>query len=121
MVRFLISDEQRRALRRWHQAQPKSIRQIDVINWFERQYGHRIRQSTVSDSLSKKYQFLDTSAQKPRLLQGNWPILETILFDWQQNIENQGGDITGDILISQARAIWPQIPDYFNLPIPEFS
>jgi hypothetical protein len=36
-------------------------------------------------------------------------------------IENQGGFTSGDIIIEKAKEIWPQIPQYSNLPSPEFS
>jgi hypothetical protein len=126
MPRIAITDNQRRALRAWYRCQGPSTRQKDVINWFEREYGHRIRQSTVSDSLSERYSYLDsapnTSAtDRTRQRQAQWPILESILFDWQQLLESRGSDVPGDILIEKARSIWPQIPDYVNLPLPEFS
>lgn len=123
-----ITDEQRRALRRWYQQQGPSTKQSDAINWFERQYGRRIRQSTVSESLSKRYTFLDapsTAAINTDLLrrqrQAQWPILENILSAWQQSIETAGGDVPGDLIIAKAKEFWPQIPDYSQSPVPEFS
>lgn len=59
----------------------------------------------------------DTYRQCP----ANWPILEDILYHWQQWIENRNGLITGDILLEKARQIWSQIPDYQDIPTPEFS
>src|SRR5699024_4536831 len=50
----------------------------------------------------------------------NWPILEEILYNWQQIIQNWGGIVTGEILIEKARHIWHQIPEYQNQPVPEF-
>lgn len=120
-----ITDEQRRALRSWYQQQGPSKKQSDAINWFERQYGRRIRQSTVSESLSKRYDFLDdtptSTVDDRRQRQPQWPVLEKVLFTWQQSIENAGGDVPGDALIAKAKSIWPQIPDYVNEAIPEFS
>ena len=118
MPRTGISDEQRRALRAWYRHQPPSVRQIDAINWFEREYRHRLRQSTVSEILSQRYSYLDSqsitssSTSTFRHKQAQWPILEAILFDWHQLVEEQGGEPTGDLIIAKAREIWLQIPDY---------
>jgi hypothetical protein len=109
MPRIAITNDQRRALRQWYQRQGPSKRQIDAINWFEREYGRRIRQSTVSDSLSEHYSHLDaansSATDRSRQRQAQWPILEAILFDWQQHLESYGSDIPGDILIEKAKAI----------------
>ena len=127
MPRTGITDEQRRALRRWYRDQPSSVRQIDAIKWFEAQFNHRIRQSTVSESLSQRYNYLDTQSvtTKPastlRNRSSQWSILEAILFEWHQLIEEQSGEPTGDIIILKAKEIWPRIPEYASLPIPEFS
>lgn len=51
----------------------------------------------------------------------NWPILESILSDWEQSISQQDGFLNSQILIEKARQIWPQIPQYQHLPTPEFS
>lgn len=94
--------------------------------WFERQYQHRLSQSTVSEILSAKYKHLDqenpswaTSLFRQR--SANWPILESILSDWERSISQQGGFLNSQILIEKARQIWPQIPQYQHLPTPEFS
>ena len=126
MPRKGISDEQRRALRAWYQRQPPSVRQIDAINWFEHQYHHRLRQSTVSESLGSRYSYLDqpiepSSSTTFRHKQPQWPILEAVLFSWHQLVEEQGGEPTGDAILAQAKIIWPQIPEYQQLPPPEFS
>jgi len=101
----------------------------NCIEWFYKQFNHQISQSTVSESLSNHFAYLDqdSSASQTSLRDPfcqwapNWPILEAILFDWQQLIERQGGIITDDILIEKACQIWPQVPQYSDLPIPEFS
>lgn len=125
MPRQPISDIQRRALREWFQHQYPRPRQRDCILWFKEKFNHQITQSTVSEILSDRYHYLDQGIEssKPTFRQrtANWPILEEILFNWQQNIRRQGGCITGDILCEKARKIWPQIPQYKDIPPPEFS
>lgn len=125
MPRQPISDIQRKALRQWFQHQYPQPRQRDCMFWFKNKFNHQITQSTVSEILSDRYLYLDQGIEpsKPTFRQrtANWPILEEILFNWQQNIERQGGLITGDILCEKAREIWCQIPQYNNIPSPEFS
>ena len=126
MPRRPISDEQRGALRRWYQRQHPKPRQSEAARWFETQFGHRITQSTVSESLSDRFTYLDTpsapnTTSSFRQRQPQWPILEAILFDWQRRIEQQGGVVTGDILLLKAREIWPRIPQYQDRPLPSFS
>jgi Fission yeast centromere protein N-terminal domain len=114
MTRYRISDEQRKALRKWFQSQHPKPRQSDAAKWFEVKFGHRITQSTVSESLSDRFTYLDTDLDMNktsfRQRQPKWPILEAILFEWQQRIEQQGGLVTGDILLLKAKEIWTRIP-----------
>lgn len=125
MPRFAISSEQRRAIRRYHQNTRPKPRQVDIANWFEQQYNHRLRQSTISESLSDRFAFLDssdiTTHETFRKRPSQWPILEAILFEWHQIIERQGISPSGDILLDKAKEIWPKIPQYEGQPIPHFS
>ena len=101
-------------------------RQADCSLWFERQYKHRLSQSTVSEILSAKYKHLEndenlSSTSLFRRRSANWPILESILSDWERSISQQGGSLNRQILVEKARQIWPQIPQYWHLPTPEIS
>ena len=124
-----ISEAQKKALRTWFRQQYPKPCQRDCIPWFESQFNQQIRPSTVSDILSDRYIYLDNRPVHPatdkhptyRQRPANWPILEDILYQWQQGIESRNGLVTGDMLIEKARQIWPQIPDYQNFPAPEFS
>jgi hypothetical protein len=83
----------------------------------------------VNRSLSKKFSFLDDitnvlatkslSTAKHRGPQ--WPLLELVLFEWQQRIEAKGGQTSGEILIEKASEIWRQTPEYRDKPVPHFS
>ena len=125
MTRYRISDEQQKALRKWFQSQHPKPRQSDAAKWFEVKFGHRITQSTVSESLSDRFTYLDTDLDVNktsfRQRQPKWPILEAILFEWQQRIEQQGGLVTGDILLLKAKEIWTRIPQYQAQTPPSFS
>lgn len=86
-----ITIEQRRALRKHTKAYPV-LRQVQLVEWFEREHGRRINQSTVSDTLGTKYASLDNSdddtrptAQRDRA--ANWPLLERALIEWLKRVE----------------------------------
>ncbi|KZF19571.1 Homeodomain-like protein [Xylona heveae TC161] len=123
-----IAEHERRALREWHRTQYPRPRHAACIDWFERQFHHRVSQSTVSESLSNRYSYLDSPAP-PRLSSkptfknraGQWPLLEAILVDWQRNFEQRGGHTTGQVLIDKAREIWPKLPQYSQLSPPRFG
>lgn len=123
MPRLSLTNAQKKALRQWYRSQSTKPTHQACIKWFEAQYGRKISQSTVSDCLNNKYKYLDTSndIESRRQRVAKWPILETILFEYQKLLESQGHATTGDILIERARHIWHQVPEYRELPEPHFS
>lgn len=118
-----ISLDQRRALRRWAHRQTPKPTQKQCIAWFLQEYDHKLSQSTVSDSLSKAFEYLDEDLNLTgiRVRSGNWPEIEKILWEWQLRIEQEGGVTTGDILQHKAKQIWLRHPQYKEQPCPEFS
>jgi len=93
-----ITIEQRRALREWHSRQYPRPSQKACQRWFKDKYNHSLSQSTVSESLSKHFDSVDNSSAistAARLRTGTWPDLEEILFDWQKQIEDRGGNTSG--------------------------
>jgi hypothetical protein len=119
--RILLS--QRRALRAWALQQHPRPSQKACIAWFQAQYSCTISQSTVSKSLSSHFKAIDTSTNtvRSRLRSGQWPDLENLLFLWQQEIEENGGTTSGELLRIKAQQLWQQLPQYSRLPCPEFS
>jgi len=119
--RILLS--QRRALRAWALQQYPRPSQKACITWFQAQYGRTISQSTVSESLSDRFEAIDTSTDtaRSRLRSAKWPDLENLLFLWQQEVEENGGTTSGELLRIKAQQLWQQIPQYSLLPCPEFS
>jgi Fission yeast centromere protein N-terminal domain/Tc5 transposase DNA-binding domain len=118
-----ITIEQRKALRRWaHRQHPKPT-QKQCIEWFLQEYNHKLSQSTVSESSSTHFSYLDnsTDSDSKRLREGHWPDLERILVTWQIRIEERGGTTSGELLRQKAQEIWYQLPQYLNKPAPEFS
>lgn len=126
MPRNSILDTQRRALRIWHRSQYPRPPHKDCIKWFSENFHFKISQSTISESLSDKFKSLDDAVEitgKPsyRRRQCQWPLLEKLLYEWQQDLEKQGTHCSGEQLIERAQEIWTQIPDYEHIPVPEFS
>lgn len=119
-----IEPAQRQALRAWYQKSYPKPSQKQCIAWFLNKFGHKISQSTVSESLSKAFADLDhikISNNRLKEKSAAWPALEKILLEWQVWVEKKGMQTTGDLIQSKARQIWYSLPEYQNQPIPEFS
>ena len=121
-----MTEADRRALRRHKQSHPKAT-YTDLIKWFQDEFHHKINQSTVSFSLSTQFDYLDTDIRKDTSLTGrrssqsDWPDLESVLFEWQQKMQQQKAIITGDILKQKAYEIWHLLPQYCEQPEPKWS
>lgn len=115
-----ISGTQKQALRVWTQSQNPRPSQSQCSAWFERTYGRGLSQSTISTILSNKFDHLDAgpASTSRRQLAPQWPLLETPLYEW---LASQESTPTADIIITRAREIWNQIPEYQTLPLPHFS
>jgi beta-lactamase class D len=81
-----VTIEQRVALRKWAHFQHPRPSQKQCIEWFLENFGHRLSQSTVSESLSKQYANLEASSGS-RSRTDKWPDLEKVLVEWQRRIE----------------------------------
>jgi len=125
MGRTGISHVERKAIRSWTFSQHPRPRQKAIVAWFEAEFARKLSQSTISESLDDRFQHLDAEAPLSntayRVRAAAWPILEAILYEWQQKIEAQGALVSGDLLADKAREIWLQIPTYQGQTIPEFS
>jgi hypothetical protein len=126
MPRTAITNDQRAALRRWYSSQYPKPRYAAVIEWFFSKYNHRLSQSTVSESLSRRWSHLDSpetlkNSSAKRQREAKWPLLEQMLADWHYHFENQGGSTSSEIILKKAKEIWPQIPQYSGKPCPDFS
>lgn len=117
-----ITGTQKQALRVWAQSQNPRPSQSQCSAWFEQTYGRSLSQSTISTILSKKFDHLDAGPASTlrRQLAPQWPLLETPLCEWLASQE-PGSTPTADIIITKAREIWNQIPEYQTLPLPHFS
>lgn len=122
--RSAFSDAERQALRQYYFSQKPRPSQRALITWFHENHGRKISQSTVSESLSDRYKHLDNSLASKASYRnrfGKWPLLEQILFSWQQQLEAQGAFMSGDLLVEKARELWALLPEYASTPLPEFS
>ncbi|KAF1954443.1 CenpB-DNA-bind-domain-containing protein, partial [Byssothecium circinans] len=124
-TRSAISDAERRSLRQFYSSQKPRPTQKAMRSWFEGKYGRKPSQSTVSESLSDRYKHLDDSPLPSRAVYrtrfGKWPLLEQVLFSWQQQLQAQGSLVSGDLLAEKAREVWALLPEYASTPQPEFS
>lgn len=118
-----IPEDQKKALRAWCRSQESRPTHAASVAWFQRTFGRRLPQSSVSAILSSKYEYLDTGPATGSFRQQppQWPILEARLFEWLKRARETGELSTGDAIFNKAREIWPQITEYANRPPPAFS
>lgn len=80
--------------------------------------------STISESLSKTFEHLDTGATRPDVKRQRtpaWVDLEKALFEWQQRMEKKKAIVTGDLLKEMASVFWDKLPQYEGQLKPKFS
>ncbi|KKA27288.1 hypothetical protein TD95_003468 [Thielaviopsis punctulata] len=115
---------QRRALRHWANSQTNRPSHRACQEWFQREYGQTISQSTVSHSLSPKYSRLDNEAPQlhgSRMRFGNWPNVEKLVLKWYQQAQQTGRHPTNEELADKAKSVFMALPQYKDNPPPEFS
>jgi hypothetical protein len=124
--RHPVTEQQRKSLRERYHQQP-DLTHKDLQIWFEEKYKRAIGQSTISDSLSSRYAYLDSKHLKQghegfsRIRQVQHPVLERALIEWYQLLQGRGINITGDMLKEAARQLWSQIPELAVNPPLNFS
>jgi hypothetical protein len=121
--RTQFSLSEKASLRAYHEQHPH-LTQPALAEWFEAHTGKPIRPNSVSEILSSRYTSLDSDQTKrPKLLKQRraaYPVLERILSDWVYRQE-QHLVISSDLIKGKARSFWPRIPEYNEIPIPDFS
>lgn len=123
--RAVLSNLQRLALREKHRTEPH-LRQAALIAWFEEQFSHKIPQSTLSDTLSRRFEHLDNST-RPRHLEArkrardpHWPELEKALYEVVLRLQ-ASVPITEDFLRAKAEVLWSRLDSYAGMQVPTFS
>jgi hypothetical protein len=126
-IKHSITDEERRALRRYWQQKPidQKLTQEAIQHWFNIKY-HPISQSTVSDSLKPTYDYLDKEKklahpERSYKTQGNWPDLEAALHQWEVHINRSNNTVSELLLQEIAKRLWQRLPQYQNQSMPKFS
>jgi hypothetical protein len=116
--RHKINDRQRSVLQQHYAIQKVSGGATDlksIARWFENIYQFTIDLSQISRYLSPWFEYLNTNVVQPDLSKNRsskWPILEDVLFVWEQYVQNSHLMITGDILKEKTAYFWPALyPD----------
>lgn len=111
--RIAITPAQRQALRRKKRADT-AISQVALQNWFEEQYSHRPSQSTVAESLSDKYKFLDDISEPAsnvrKMRKVAHPELDQALNQWvQENRDSMA--LTDAKIVEKANEIFDTVAE----------
>lgn len=119
-----IRNSQKLALREQRRLRP-SASNIELGEWFEKEYNQRISASSVSDILSGRFKHLEDGAtplqkESARARAPDWPELEDALNDWCTTIEGKV-NISGALIRSQAEFFWSRLPAYRGKKAPSFS
>jgi hypothetical protein len=123
--RRAFTDLERRNIRARNRTHPGP--QQHLISWIKETTGRTVNQSSISEILSPKFDYLDNPLHKSKHLgsqrhyHGDWPDLEHALFEWQQRMQHKKAIITGDILKSKAQELWKALPQYKEEPMPTWS
>ena len=122
--RHSINNGQRKALRDKARTLPRG-RQKELNEWFQENYGHSPSQSTISESLSKRYDWLDgpnavVDVDAVKLRPSHWPELEAALIRWYREKEGPGPP-THAMIVAQAAIMWDQLEAYRGRALPQFS
>ena len=128
--RHAITDVERKDLRAHKRA---LIREHGKWNtnqmndFFQKKYGRVVSQSTVSKALSAKFSYLDEedhplgSAANKGGRPPQWPDLEVVVFDWQQQMLRKGKAVTGEDIKHMATRFFSVLPQYHGVKPPKFS
>lgn len=121
--RSAISNTQKAALRTQCQLRPHALNK-DLQQWFQSTYSQTISLSSISEILSSRYSYLD-STENPyqnskRRRPECWPELEKALYKWIQQAEGYIS-ITGDVIREKVQFFWKNLPAYEGKEMPTFS
>jgi hypothetical protein len=121
--RLTITLEQKRALRA-HKKQHPQLSNLAIKQWFEDIYKQRISPPSVSEILSKKYDYLDDlnarRLHRKHNYKERWPELEEALFAWVQRAEHEI-TISGETIRQKAEFFWGKLDVYGGMEMPKFS
>ncbi|GEQ70928.1 hypothetical protein JCM33374_g4609 [Metschnikowia sp. JCM 33374] len=122
--RKAITTNQRIILRQYAR-ENQDIRQSELREWFEMEFGQKISQSSISESLSSKFSSLDNTEdvrqpESKRRRVSQYPELEEALYKWLKESQTQPlGLLSDSKLREHAVRIWGQL--YPEKEVPTFS
>ena len=124
--RRAITDTERKLLRDHFHEKGGQIKHRELIEWYSQTYYRTFNQSTISESLSPKFAYLDHwtetgHPERKRRREASFPDLENALFEWQQTLQKSGVSITGEILLEEAKRLWNLLPQYRTEQEPKWS
>lgn len=127
--RLAVTDAQRRELREHKEALMRENGKFhtkQLIDFFNEKYDRVLNQSTISLSLSDKYNWLDQQDRIPhpdskKKRTSYWPDLDNALFEWEQQMIKQKVTVTNEALKKMAKEIFHKLPQYHNIEPPKFS
>ncbi|EPX74558.1 ARS-binding protein [Schizosaccharomyces octosporus yFS286] len=123
--RRAITEKEKKELRNYFFNSSDKPTQSDLISWFRQRFDKDLSQPSVSQILSSRYSYLDSlndiDGDVKRNRPAKYPILEKLLFEWQQRAQSQNQVITGEAIKETASKLWKKIPEYKDLSTPEFS
>jgi hypothetical protein len=124
--RIAVSERERQKIRRYANNNPLE-RQIAIAAWATREFGRKINQSTICDTLKSKYAYLDEKhlprgvAGNTRLYSAEYPVLEKALWEWVLRMEGSKLPINGEMIQAAAHALWIKMPDFELIKEPKWS
>lgn len=118
--RHAFSDHDRKRLQEHAQSHPW-MKQRQLRDWFQHEYGYALSQSMISRWLlaTDRVEIHQTAARYRRR-NSKWPELEIALFEWYQRVELEG-PVSDDLIRVNAERLWKLIPLYQSETMPEFS
>lgn len=121
--RYGVSVDQRRALRQFARQHP-SYTQRRYQQWFLHEYGRRLTLSTISQSLSRRFSYVDflrapqTNVYRQRW--SHWPELDNALSAWVLQSDT-GVPISGDLLREKVAQFWRRVAKHRGMEVSGFD
>ena len=124
--RRAITDLERKLIREHFHEKGGQIKHKELIQWYSQTHCRTFNQSTISESLSPKFAYLDHWSktghpERKRRREAWFPDLEHALFEWQQTLRKRGVSVTGEILLEEAKRLWTLLPQYRAEQEPKWS
>ena len=127
-TRLAISELERKSLRDYAHQHPKTPHK-QLAAWFQSKFSHRIAQSSISDSLGSRFEYLDAlsadnliaDGESKRRREPSFPQLERELLQWYQSCMDRGEQVTGELVKKAAASLWMDMSEYSGRDMPKWS